>query len=107
MTYLSSLNSTLENTSVGPTTFHAITRDKCVGWNVCIIQSYNPLDIVYHRWYDRRMAKAERRAKDAKMAAALIAAGYPHGRRRTSGLSNIPKLTDVGSAAYRRMKGIK
>lgn len=40
--------------------------------------------------------------KDKAMAAHLRAIGYPHGRRATSGLSNIPNLKDLGSAAYRR-----
>lgn len=40
--------------------------------------------------------------KDREAAADLIRRGYPHGRRFTKGLSNIPKLNEVGSAAYRR-----
>lgn len=49
------------------------------------------------------MGASERRNKDQSMAQALIKRGYPHGRRFGVGLSNIPKLTDVGSAAYRRL----
>lgn len=48
------------------------------------------------------MGAAEQRQKDSAMASHLKASGYPHGRRKTSGVSNIPKPTDVGSAAYRR-----
>ena len=49
------------------------------------------------------MAKADRRTKDQATAAHLVAIGYPHGRRMSKGLSNIPSLNDVGSAAYRRL----
>lgn len=49
------------------------------------------------------MAASDRRTKDQGMAADLIKRGYPHGRRMSSGLSNIPDITDVGSAAHRRM----
>jgi hypothetical protein len=47
---------------------------------------------------------ASQRAKDAAMAADLKARGIWHGRRMSKGLTNIPNLTDVGSAAYRRRK---
>lgn len=50
------------------------------------------------------MGASERRNKDQAMAADLIRRGYPHGRRATSGLSNIPNLGEVGSAAYRRLR---
>lgn len=50
------------------------------------------------------MGASERRNKDQAMAADLIRRGYPHGRRMTSGLSNIPSLGEVGSAAYRRLR---
>lgn len=46
----------------------------------------------------------DRSMKDKEMAAHLKKMGYPHGRRFTAGLSNIPSLQDVGSAAYRRLK---
>ena len=46
----------------------------------------------------------DRSMRDKEMASHLKKMGYPHGRRFTSGLSNIPNLTDVGSAAYRRLK---
>jgi hypothetical protein len=49
------------------------------------------------------MGASENRAKNSKMAADLVKRGYYHGRRFSSGLSNIPDLTKVGSAAYRRM----
>lgn len=42
------------------------------------------------------------RAKDQAMAADLIRRGYWHGKRMSKGLSNIPNINDVGSAAYRR-----
>ena len=42
--------------------------------------------------------------KDRQMAADLRARGIWHGRRLTKGISNIPALNDVGSAAYRRLK---
>lgn len=45
--------------------------------------------------------------KDREAAADLIRRGYPHGRRFTKGLDNIPKLSDVGSAAYRRLMAKK
>lgn len=38
------------------------------------------------------------------MASDLKARGIYHGRRMSQGLSNSPKLTDVGSAAYRRLR---
>jgi hypothetical protein len=53
------------------------------------------------------MGVAENRAKNAKMAADLKERGIYHGKRLTVGLSNIPKLTDVGSAAYRRLQASK
>lgn len=37
------------------------------------------------------------------MAADLVRRGYWHGRRMSKGLSNIPNINDVGSAAYRRL----
>lgn len=51
--------------------------------------------------------KTNKRAKDQKMAQDLVRRGIYHGRRMSVGLSNIPKLTDVGSAAYRRLRGQK
>jgi len=42
--------------------------------------------------------------RDKEMASHLKKMGYPHGRRFTKGLSNIPNLAEVGSAAYRRLK---
>jgi hypothetical protein len=51
------------------------------------------------------MAGPAQRAKDQKMAADLVARGINHGHRHyhfTQGIS-YPKLTDVGSAAYRRL----
>lgn len=50
------------------------------------------------------MAHAERKAKDQAMSADLARRGYPHGRRFTTGLSNIPDVGESGSAAYRRRK---
>lgn len=50
------------------------------------------------------MAGTAQSNKDQARAKALVAAGYPHGRRFTSGLSNIPQTGDVGSAAYRRLQ---
>ena len=49
------------------------------------------------------MGAAENRNKSQKMAADLLARGFWHGRRATQGLSNIPGLSEVGSAAYRRL----
>ena len=49
------------------------------------------------------MGVAENRTKNSKMAADLVKRGIWHGRRMTKGLSNIPNMTDVGSAAYRRL----
>lgn len=49
------------------------------------------------------MGKAEQRTKDAAMAAHLVKAGYPHGRRKSTTLAPpVPSPRDVGSAAYRR-----
>jgi hypothetical protein len=53
------------------------------------------------------MARADIRAKNAKMAADLVKRGIYHGKRQSKGLSNIPNMNDVGSAAYRRLKGYK
>jgi hypothetical protein len=50
------------------------------------------------------MSAATQKVKDQKMAADLIARGYPHGKRATKGLTNVPSLSDIGSAAYRRLK---
>jgi hypothetical protein len=52
------------------------------------------------------MGKSEQKAKDQARAAYLIRIGYPHGRRMTTGLSNIPS-NDPGSAAYRRIQAKK
>lgn len=43
------------------------------------------------------------RAKDSAMAADLKARGIWHGKRMSKGLTNIPNISDVGSAAYRRL----
>jgi hypothetical protein len=43
-------------------------------------------------------------AKDSQMAADLKARGIYHGKRLSKGLDNIPKMSDVGSAAYRRLR---
>jgi hypothetical protein len=48
------------------------------------------------------MGSAENRAKNQKMAADMVSRGIFHGMRKTKGLSNIPSVTDTGSAAYRR-----
>lgn len=50
------------------------------------------------------MGAAENRNKSQKMAADLVARGYPHGRRQSKGLDNIPRMGEVGSAAYRRLQ---
>lgn len=42
--------------------------------------------------------------RDRESASDLIRRGYPHGRRMSKGLSNIPPLSDTGSAAYRRLE---
>ena len=47
---------------------------------------------------------ANQRARDQAMAADLVRRGVWHGKRMSKGLTNIPPLTDVGSAAYRRRK---
>lgn len=47
---------------------------------------------------------ANQRARDQAMAADLVARGIWHGKRLTKGLSNIPNINDVGSAAYRRLQ---
>lgn len=49
-------------------------------------------------------AASRQRAKNSAMAADLVKRGIPHGKRLTKGLDNIPKMNEVGSAAYRRMK---
>ncbi len=49
------------------------------------------------------MASADSK-KNQEMAAHLKAQGIWHGRRMTKGLSNIPKMGEVGSAAYRRLQ---
>lgn len=46
----------------------------------------------------------KRSDKDKEMAAELRRRGIWHGRRLTRGLSNIPSMNEVGSAAYRRLK---
>ena len=46
----------------------------------------------------------KRSDKDKEMAAELIRRRIWHGRRLTRGLSNIPPMNEVGSAAYRRLK---
>ena len=44
------------------------------------------------------------REKDAKMAADLVRRGIFHGKRMNSTLAPpVPSLSEVGSAAYRRM----
>lgn len=50
------------------------------------------------------MSAAQQREASQRMAADLIRRGYPHGRRQSKGLSNIPDLQDHGSAAYRRLQ---
>ncbi len=49
------------------------------------------------------MGASERKNRDRAMAAYPIAIGLPHGKRSSKGLSNIPNLGEVGSAAYRRL----
>lgn len=41
--------------------------------------------------------------RDRESAADLVRRGYPHGRRMSHGLTNVPNLDDSGSAAYRRL----
>lgn len=50
------------------------------------------------------MGKAENRNKSQKMATDMLKRGIYHGKRLTKGVSNIPGLNEVGSAAYRRRK---
>lgn len=45
---------------------------------------------------------SDRSAKDKAMASHLKDRGIWHGKRLTKGINNIPNVTDVGSAAYRR-----
>lgn len=50
------------------------------------------------------MAAGERRTKDQKMAEDLRRRGFFHGKRQSRPTHyNYPVLTDVGSAAYRRL----
>jgi hypothetical protein len=54
------------------------------------------------------MAQGKRSKKDQEMSAHLVKMGIWHGRRFahwTQGI-NYPSLSEVGSAAYRRMKKI-
>lgn len=45
------------------------------------------------------------RKKDQEMAAYLLSRGIYHGKRTTTPKhNNYPKMNEVGSAAYRRMK---
>jgi hypothetical protein len=53
------------------------------------------------------MGASENRAKNSKMAADLVKRGYYHGKRFSKGLTNIPGLGEIGSAAYRRMQAAK
>jgi len=48
------------------------------------------------------MSATSNRQKSQAMAADLLRRGFWHGRRASKGLSNIPNLTDHGSAAHRR-----
>lgn len=41
--------------------------------------------------------------RDRNAASDLVKRGFPHGRRASKGLSNIPQYDEVGSAAYRRL----
>jgi hypothetical protein len=51
------------------------------------------------------MGRAESKAKNSAMASDLVARGIWHGKRTTTPRhNNYPKLTDVGSAAYRRLQ---
>ncbi len=51
------------------------------------------------------MAAGDQRAKSQKMAQDLKERGIWHGRRMTKPThANYPKLTEVGSAAYRRLQ---
>lgn len=47
---------------------------------------------------------AERRLKDAKMAADLKAKGIYHGRRMTTTMAPSIPVNEPGSAAYRRLQ---
>lgn len=49
------------------------------------------------------MGASERRNKDQSMAADLIKRGYPHGKRMSTGVNPVPRIGEIGSAAYRRM----
>lgn len=50
------------------------------------------------------MSASSNREKNSKMAADLKNRGIYHGKRMTSPThNNYPKLTDSGSAAYRRL----
>ncbi len=56
------------------------------------------------------MGKAEERAKMSKMAADLIARGYPHGKRMSKPYPNSGGLTMVhatGSSKYQRRMSSK
>lgn len=51
------------------------------------------------------MGASERRNKSQANAADLLRRGFWHGRRQSKPThSNYPNLTDVGSAAYRRLQ---
>jgi len=54
------------------------------------------------------MAASDRRAKSQRMVAEMQKRGIFHGKRTSSPRHyNYPNTTDVGSAAYRRMKAKK
>lgn len=51
------------------------------------------------------MAAGKNGNKDSAMAGHLKAMGYPHGRTATKTCAPpVPKMSDVGSAAYRRLR---
>jgi hypothetical protein len=53
------------------------------------------------------MGASENRNKNSKMAAELVKQGYPHGRRKSNPtMPTWPSMKDVGSAAYRRLRGL-
>lgn len=49
------------------------------------------------------MSAGKQRNKDQEMAKDLLSRGIYHGKRQSKGLDNRPPLSDVGSAAYRRL----
>lgn len=86
------------------------TNNRKIPQHVVVTQHRNrasvSTEISRREFWEMMMGRAtDQRTKSQAMAADLVKRGIPHGKRTTvTNAPPVPRMGDVGSAAYRRLK---